>query len=58
MVENIHMYYEKEVDENVNMRQEEKPITLKAILKRLNLKIIEKDSEEANVNLRRNSNPY
>ena len=52
------MYYEKEVDENVNMRQEEKPITLKAILKRLNLKIIEKDSEEANVNLRRNSNPY
>src|SRR6266498_4307917 len=46
------------VEENVNMRQEAKPITLKAILKRSNLETIEKDQEEADVNLRRGSNPY
>ncbi len=33
MAENIHMYYEEEIDENVNMRQKVKPITPKAILK-------------------------
>src|SRR6266540_3021344 len=40
------------------MRQEAKLITLKAILKRLTLETIEKDPEEADVNLRRGSNPY
>ena len=41
------------------MRQEVKPITLKIILKRLNLKIIKKvEDEEADINLRRGSNPY
>ncbi len=58
MVENIHMYQEEENDENVNMRQKVKPITSKAILKKLNLEIIEEDQEEANVNLRRGSNLY
>jgi len=52
------MYQEKEAEENVNMRQEAKPITPKAILKRPNLKIIEEDQEEADVNLRRGSNLY
>jgi len=33
------------------MRQEAKPITSKAILKRPNLETIEKDQEENNVNL-------
>ena len=58
MVENIHMYQEEEVEENVNIRQKAKPIMPKAILKRLNLKTIEEDPEEADVNLRRGSNPY
>ena len=58
MAENVHMYQEKKNDENVNMRQEAKPITPKAILKRPNLKTIEEDPEEADVNLRRGSNPY
>ncbi len=60
MAENIHMYHEKKTDENVNMRQEVKPIISKAILKRLNLETIKKikEDEEANVNLRRGSNPY
>ena len=40
------------------MRLEAKSIMLKAILKRPNLKIIEEDQEEADVNLRRGSNLY
>src|SRR6266545_3907021 len=40
------------------MRQEAKLITPKAILKRLTLKTIEEEQEEAEVNLRRGSNPY
>jgi len=40
------------------MRQKAKPIMSKAILKRSNLKTIEEDPEEADVNLRRDSNPY
>ncbi len=58
MAENVHMYHEKESDENVNMRQEAKPIIPKAILKKLNPKTIEEDQEEADVNFRRGSNPY
>ena len=58
MAENIHMYQEEEAEENVNMRQEAKPITPKAILKRLNLETIEEEQGEADVNLKRNSNPY
>ena len=59
MAENVHMYYEKENDENVNMRQEAKPIMPKAILKQPDLKTIEEDSEEeADVNLKRGSNLY
>ena len=58
MAENVHMYQEKKNDENVNMRQEAKPITPKAILKRPNLETIEEEQEEADVNLRRGSNPY
>ena len=59
MAENIHMYHEKENDENINMRQEAKPITPKAILKRSNLEIIKEDSEEkADINLRRGLNLY
>ena len=58
MAENIHMYQEEEVEENVNMRQEAKPITPKAILKKPNLKTIEENLKEAEVNLRRGSNPY
>ncbi len=57
MAENVHMYQEEEAEENVNMRQEAKPIMSKAILKRPNLKTIEKD-QKAEVNLRRGSNPY
>src|SRR6266498_2722836 len=56
MAENDHMY--KEVEENINMRQEAKPIMPKIILKRLNLETIEEDPEEADVNLRRGSNSY
>jgi len=52
------MYQEEEVEENVNMRLEAKPIIPKAILKKPNLETIEKDQEEAEVNLRRGSNPY
>ena len=53
------MYQKEETDKNINMRQEAKSITPKVILKRPNLEIIEKDSEEeADVNLRRGSNPY
>ncbi len=33
MMENVHIYHEKETDKNVNMRQKAKPITPKAILK-------------------------
>ncbi len=41
------------------MRQEAKPITPKVILKRPNLETInEVENEEANINLRRGSNPY
>jgi len=40
------------------MRQKAKPIMPKVILKRPNLKTIEEDQEEADVNLRRGSNPY
>ncbi len=41
------------------MRQEAKPITSKAIIKRPNLETIEEgENEEADVNLRRESNPY
>ena len=59
MTENIHMYHKKESDENVNMKQEAKPITSKTILKRPNLETIKEDeNEEADVNLRRGSNPY
>ncbi len=59
MAENVHMYQEEETDENVNMKQEAKPITPKVILKRSNLKTIEEDSEgKADVNLRRSSSPY
>ena len=58
MVENVHMYQEEEAEENINMRQKAKPITSKVILKRLTLETIEKDQEEADVNLRRGSNPY
>ncbi len=39
------------------MRQEAKPITPKAILKRPNLETIE-ENQKAEVNLRRGSNPY
>ncbi len=53
------MYQEEKTEENINMRQEAKPITSKAILKRPNLETIEEDSEEeADVNLRRSSNSY
>ena len=58
MAENIHMYQKEEVEENMNMRQEAKLITPKAILKKPNLKTIEEDQEEAEVNLRRGSSPY
>ena len=58
MAENVHIYQEKEAEENVNMRQEAKPIMPKAILKRPNLEIIEEDQEEADVNFRRSSNLY
>ncbi len=40
------------------MRQEAKLIMSKAILKKPNLETIEEDQEEAEVNLRRGSNPY
>ena len=52
------MYQEEEIEENVNMRQEVKPIIPKAILKRPNLETIEEEQEEADINLRRGSNPY
>ena len=55
MVKNVHMYQE-ETDENINMRQEAKPIILKAILKQPNLETIEE--KEADVNLRRGLNLY
>ena len=60
MAENVHIYQEyqeEEAEENVNMRQEAKPVMPKAILKRSNLETIEED-QEAEVNLRRGSNPY
>ncbi len=49
------MYNEKEVDKNMNIRQEAKPIIFKAILKWPNL---ETEDEETNVNLKRGSNLY
>jgi len=52
------MYQEEEVEKNVNMRMEAKPIMPKAILKKLNLETIEKDQEEADINLRRGLNLY
>ena len=58
MAENIHMYHKEKSDKNVNIRQEAKPITSKVILKRPNLETIEEDQEEAEMNLRRDSNPY
>ena len=58
MAENVHMYQEETAEENVNMRQEMKPITPKAILKKPTLETMEEGPEEAEVNLRRGSNPY
>ena len=58
MAENVHMYQEEEAKENVNMRQKAKPITSKVILKRPTLETIERDQKEAEINLRRGSNPY
>ncbi len=58
MVENINMYQKKEMDENVNMRQKAKSIIPKVILKQPNLEIIEEDQEEADIDLRRDLNPY
>jgi len=59
IAENVHIYHEKEANENINMRQEAKPIISKAILKRLNLETInETEGEKANVNLKRSSNSY
>src|SRR6266511_342438 len=58
IAENVYIYQEEEVEKNVNMRQEAKPITPKAILKRPNLETIEEDPEGADVNLRRGSNSY
>ena len=53
------MYQEKRTDENVNMRQEEKFIILKAILKRPKLETIrEVEDKEADINLRRGSDSY
>ena len=53
------MYQEEKTNENVNMRQEAKPIILKVILKWPNLKIInEAKDEEADVNIRKGSNLY
>ena len=43
MAENVHMYQEEGIEENVNMRVEAKPITPKVILKRPNLETIEED---------------
>src|SRR6266498_2348775 len=57
MAENVHIYQEEEAKENVNMRQEAKPVMPKAILKRPNLETIEED-QKAEVNLRRGSNSY
>src|SRR6266540_2461677 len=56
IAENVHMY--QEVEENVNMRLEVKLIMSKVILKRPNLETIKENQEEADVNLRRGSNPY
>src|SRR6266498_3811385 len=58
MAENVHMYQEEETEENVNMRQEVKSIMFKVILKKPNLETIEEEQEEADVSLRRSSNPY
>ncbi len=59
IAENIHMYYEKKTDKNVNMRQEANLIIPKAILKKPNLETIkEVENEEADVNLRRGLTPY
>ncbi len=58
MAENVYMYQEKEIDENVNMRQKVKLIILKAILKWLNLETIEENQKEQDVNFKRGSNPY
>ncbi len=53
------MYHEEETDKNVNMRQEAKLITSKAILKRPNFGTInETEEEEADVNLKRGLNLY
>ncbi len=57
-MENVHMYQEETTEENVNMRQEAKPITPKTILKKPNLETIKEDEKEADVNLRKGSNPY
>jgi len=37
------LYYEKETDRNINIRQKAKPIISKAILKRLNLETIKEE---------------
>jgi len=58
MTENVHMYHEEKAEENMNMKQEAKPIMPKVILKRPNLKTIKEDQEEADINLRRGLNPY
>ncbi len=52
------MYQEEEAKENVNMKQEVKPIIPKVILKRLTLETMKEDQKEAEVNLKRGSNPY
>ncbi len=58
MAENVYMYYEKKMDKNVNMKQEVKSIIPKIILKCPNFETIGKDPEEAEVNLKKDSNPY
>ncbi len=60
MVKNIHMYQKKKIGKNINIRHEKmKLIISKAILRRLKLEIIEEfEEEEADVNLKKSSNPY
>jgi len=53
------MYQEEKTNENVNMKQEAKPITPKTILKQPNLETInEIENEKVDINLRRSSNSY
>ncbi len=58
MAENVHMYHEEKIDENINIKQEAKSIIPRVILKWPNLKIIDEvKDKEADVNLRKGSNP-